>query len=88
MNVLILLLLLVPLILFIGTASPLPYLSVADWKTAFLALSSCLGFDFRRRYGFSMDPRNGAYTRPHLFRTMTSDGPATSEHIELEAMLN
>jgi hypothetical protein len=87
MNMLILLLLVVPLILFIGAASPLKSSSVADWKTAFLVLSSCLGFDFRRRYGFSMHPRNGAYDRTY-FRTMTSGGPAASEHIELEAMLN
>ena len=80
------LLLLVPLILFIGSC-PSSNPSRSDHGLpAFLALSSCLGNGFRSRYGFSLDPREGIYDRTY-FRTMTNTGPAASEHIELESML-
>jgi hypothetical protein len=83
MNVLALLLLLFifPLILFLGTKSSLMILYfISNCRTtAFLALSSCLGSDFRGRYGLY----NSAY-----LRTMTNTGPSASEHIELEAMLD
>jgi len=54
----------------------------------FLALSSCLGDNFRARVsGFSINPRHAAYDRTY-FRTMTNSGPGMSEHIEMETMLN
>jgi hypothetical protein len=36
---------------------------------------------------FSTDPRDGNYGQAY-FRTMTNSGPAMSEHIEMETMLN
>ncbi|OQV04207.1 hypothetical protein CLAIMM_09123 [Cladophialophora immunda] len=55
---------------------------------AFLALSSCLGERFRARVsGFTINSRHGSYDRTY-FRTMTNPGPSSSEHIELETMLN
>lgn len=52
----------------------------------FLALSSCLGNRLRMR-GFSPNTRDGNYSKTY-FRTMTNSGPAMSEHIEMETMLN
>jgi hypothetical protein len=53
----------------------------------FLALSSCL-VNGLRMLGFSTTtPRDGHYGRTY-FRTMTNSGPAMSEYIEMEAMLN
>ncbi|KAF7513018.1 hypothetical protein GJ744_011284 [Endocarpon pusillum] len=52
----------------------------------FLALSSCLGDRLRMR-GFSPNTRDGNYSKTY-FRTMTNSGPAMSEHIEMETMLN
>jgi hypothetical protein len=37
--------------------------------------------------GFSVNPRHGAYDQPY-FRNMTNSGPAASEHIEMETMIN
>jgi hypothetical protein len=37
--------------------------------------------------GFPINPRNGAYDQTY-FRTMTNSGPAASEHIEMEMMIN
>ncbi|OAP62939.1 hypothetical protein AYL99_02166 [Fonsecaea erecta] len=79
MGVLVLLSLLffVPFLFFLGHV-----------QTAFLALSSCLGERFRARVsGFTVNPRHGSYDRTY-FRTMTNPGPSSSEHIELETMLN
>ncbi|KIY03916.1 uncharacterized protein Z520_00608 [Fonsecaea multimorphosa CBS 102226] len=57
-------------------------------RIGFLALSSCLGERFRARVsGFTINPRHGSYDRTY-FRTMTNPGPSSSEHIELETMLN
>ena len=36
---------------------------------------------------FSPNPREGHYGQTY-FRTMTNSGPAMSEHIEMESMLN
>lgn len=52
----------------------------------FLALSSCLGDTIRPRITGSRR-RNGTYEQAYL-RTMTYSGPASSEHIEMETMLN
>ena len=52
----------------------------------FLALSSCLGNGLRMR-SFSTNTRDGNYSKTY-FRTMTNSGPAMSEHIEMETMLN
>ncbi|KAI9795555.1 MAG: hypothetical protein M1833_006955 [Piccolia ochrophora] len=48
---------------------------------AYLAVSSCLGDDFRAR------SHNALFDRSYL-RTWTSSGPATWEQIELDEMLN
>jgi len=37
--------------------------------------------------GFSSSPRDAHYGQTY-FRTMTNSGPAMSEHIEMETMLN
>jgi hypothetical protein len=37
--------------------------------------------------GFSANPHEGHYSKTY-FRTMTNSGPAMSEHIEMETMLN
>ena len=37
--------------------------------------------------GVTLNPRRGAYDQT-LFRTMTTHGPPSSEHIEMETMLN
>lgn len=59
----------------------------SDIHEAFLALSSCLGDSFRARLaGFTVRPRIDAYDRNYL-RTMTNNGSAMSEQIELENML-
>lgn len=38
-------------------------------------------------FGITLNPRRGAYDQT-LFRTMTNHAPASSEHIEMETMLN
>jgi len=61
---------------------------LAHFIPVFLALSSCLGTNFRARIaGVTINPRRGAYDET-LFRTMTNHAPPSSEHIELETMLN
>jgi hypothetical protein len=56
-------------------------------SAGYLALSSCLGNDFRARIaGFSIDPRYAAYDR-HYVRTMASGGSGMSEQIELQDMM-
>jgi len=61
--------------------------AIADVKLiAFLVLSSCLGNRVRGRLSGS-DPRHGSYDRTY-FRTMTNPGPSSSEHIEMESLLN
>ena len=50
-------------------------------------VSSCLGNGFRARVsGFSINPSDIIYDRSYL-RTMTYSGPAMSEHIELQDMM-
>ncbi|KIW64420.1 hypothetical protein PV04_09354 [Phialophora macrospora] len=53
---------------------------------AFLALSSCLGDRFRGRVS-GPAVLHGSYDSTY-FRTMTNPGPSSSEHIEMETMLN
>lgn len=55
-------------------------------STVYLALSSCLGNRLRRQ-GLSLAPSDSHYGQTY-FRTMTNSGPAMSEHIEMETMLN
>lgn len=81
----------VPLLFFLGwlllLTIPSKWFADDTW-TAFLALSSCLGDRFRARVsGFSINPRHGSYDQTY-FRTMTNPGPSSSEHIEMETMLN
>ena len=67
-----------------------PFCRTADTerRAVFLALSSCLGERFRARVsGFSINPRHGSYDHTY-FRTIPNAGPASSEHIEMETMLN
>ncbi|PGH19565.1 hypothetical protein AJ80_03901 [Polytolypa hystricis UAMH7299] len=53
----------------------------------FLALSSCLGDEFRAYFaGFPVNPRSAVYDRNYL-RTMTNSGSAMSEQIELDDMV-
>lgn len=55
---------------------------------AFLALSSCLGTNFRARIsGVTLNSRQGAYDQT-LFRNMTNHAYPSSEQIEMETMLN
>lgn len=79
----------VPLLCFLGIIDArLPSRVKANVGIVFLALSSCLGDAFRARVsGFSINPRHGSYDH-NYFRTMTNPGPSSSEHIELESMLN
>lgn len=47
-----------------------------------------MGTSFRANLsGVTFNPRRGAYDRT-LFRNMTNHAPPTSEHIEMETMLN
>lgn len=80
----------VPLVFFLGlfACTATNTTKAADLWVAFLALSSCLGDGFRARVsGFSLNPRHGSYDHTY-FRTMTNPGPGSSEHIEMETMLN
>ncbi len=78
------LLILVPVILFLGMDSPLNLQISQLTITVYLALSSCLGDSFRGQVsGFSINPRNATFDR-HYFRTMTNSGPCLSEQIEME----
>lgn len=84
---LLVLILAIPLLLLLGTQ----YMHSSDGDLflkciVFLALSSCLGSRLRMR-GFSTNPRDGHYGQTY-FRTMTNSGPAMSEHIEMQSMLN
>ncbi|KAK1145991.1 hypothetical protein N8T08_003639 [Aspergillus melleus] len=58
-----------------------PVLLLLVW----LALSSCLGSRFRSQFP-RMRPDSDAYGRDYL-RTMASSGPAMSEQIELENLV-
>ncbi|CZR63177.1 uncharacterized protein PAC_13074 [Phialocephala subalpina] len=65
------LLITVPLVLFI----------------AWLAVSSCLGDNFRARVsGMSINPRHALFDRNYL-RTVTSNGHGTWNQIEMDDML-
>ncbi|MCJ1235739.1 hypothetical protein MMC14_003710 [Varicellaria rhodocarpa] len=57
-------------------------------SVSYLAASSCLGDSFRAQVpGFPVNPRHAVYDR-NYFRTMTNSGPAMSEQIELQEMLD
>lgn len=76
----------IPLVLWLGNYSSLA-LSTLTYP-AFLALSSCLGNNFRARVsGVTINPRRGAYDQT-LFRNMTTHAYPSSEQIEMEMMLN
>lgn len=74
----------VPIVLFIGRDRNF-YINLiltdGEQIQAYLAISSCLGERFRTRLS------GGSYDRSYL-RTMTNGGPAMSEQIEMEEMLN
>lgn len=89
MNVITLLILIlaIPILFLLSTQQPHPGdRNELLMRIVFLALSSCLGNRLRMR-GFSTNPRDGNYGQTY-FRTMTNSGPAMSEHIEMETMLN
>ncbi len=59
-----------------------------DIRLAFLALSSCLGDDFRARLsGIKLDHRRAAFDRGYL-RNLSSGGQGPWEQVEMEDMLD
>ena len=84
------LMLVVPLVLFIGV-----YLQTRRYvatsadsiHTAWLAFSSCLGNGARGRFShITINPRNALFDRNYL-RTVTSNGQGTWNQIEMDDML-
>ena len=81
------LILAIPILLLLGTyPGHHPIRTALLTCKVFLALSSCLGNRLRTQDS-SRNPRNGHYGQTY-FRTMTNSGPAMTEHIEMETMLN